>query len=126
MSASVKGNRLLWVTPSLNAEGGKSAGNSERIPLHLQVPGEHTVAFKEGHLSHSFAHDQACEENWPPLHQLEGKLSPADMAKLGTLLSKYQVMVMMVTMVLVTKHWPSSFEQLYSRDCFTFCAWDSW
>jgi len=33
---------------------------------------------------------QACEENWPPLHQLEGKLSPADMAKLGTLLSKYQ------------------------------------
>ena len=55
MSASVKGNRLLWVTPSLNAEGGKSAGNSERIPLHLQVPGEHPVAFKEGHLSPSFA-----------------------------------------------------------------------
>ena len=55
MSASVKGNRLLWVTPSLNAEGGKSAGNSERIPLHLQVPGEHPVAFKDGHLSPSFA-----------------------------------------------------------------------
>ena len=33
----------------------------------------------------------ACDENWPPLHQLEGRLSPGEMAALGTLLSKYQV-----------------------------------
>ena len=49
------------------------------------------------HTSHvTFNISQACEENWPPLHQLEGKLSPADMAKLGTLLSKYQVIKMVL------------------------------
>lgn len=33
---------------------------------------------------------KACVENWPPLHQLETRLSQGEMAKLGTLLSKYQ------------------------------------
>jgi len=33
---------------------------------------------------------QACQDNWQPLHQLESRLSPGEMGKLGTLLSKYQ------------------------------------
>ena len=34
---------------------------------------------------------QACLENWVLLPQLESRLTQAEMGKLGTLLSKYQV-----------------------------------
>jgi len=33
---------------------------------------------------------QACVDNWPLLHELEMRLTPAEMGKLGNLLSKYQ------------------------------------
>jgi len=33
------GDRLLRAAPPLDVEGGTSSGNSERIPLHVQVPG---------------------------------------------------------------------------------------
>ena len=118
------GDGLLRFAPPLNDEGGTSAGNSERIPLHVQVSGDYTINIsllsfvsvlvlaRNSERSifvyknictppppflQAICHPsncQACEENWPPLHQLEGKLSPADMAKLGTLLSKYQVIQM--------------------------------
>lgn len=34
---------------------------------------------------------QACRDNWPMWNQVESRLSPGEMSKLGTSLSKYQV-----------------------------------
>ena len=54
----------------------------------------HSKADREKIISSAFmfsCHCQGCSDNWPLWSDIEVKLSPREMAQLGTSLSKYQV-----------------------------------